>query len=159
MTFHLYRDEGTFLGDVFKRLSLILVIRDGINEERRDTRREHFQEWSALASCKLEINTQISARKHTTLCLSDSSFVPASNTNMGRILPLSFSWPSAIDQHSFGSQVVMVNFGFTSSAGGRGSFFFFLYKPWQIDVLCQARVCVHLGPKLWLRSHVSSQSN
>lgn len=52
MTFRQHRDEGAFLGDVFKRLSLIQVIRDGINLNWRDTRREHFLNWSALASCK-----------------------------------------------------------------------------------------------------------
>lgn len=65
-----------------------------------------------------------------------------SNINTGRILPLSFSWPWAIDQHSFSPKLWWWSFEFTSSAG---RVWVSLYKPWQIAVLCQARVCVHLG--------------
>lgn len=77
------------------------------------------------------------------------------NINMGRILPLSFSWPSAIDRHSFSPKLWCWSFDSRHLLEGVG----LLYKRWQIAVLCQARVCVHLGPKLWLRSHVCSQCN
>lgn len=72
--------------------------------------------------------------------------LPPANTNKGKILPLSFSCPSAADQHSFSPKLWCWSFDARHLLEW---VWVFLYKPWQIVVLCQARVCV----STWAQSY------